>query len=882
MRKFVVATFILLFGLFFAPNNLNVLADTGTENDIQIETIYTDGILDYKNLDGISLVAVNENYIAYSNSSTTVTLFNKDSKTYTSIDNFETILSINFVGNKLLVSDTNGIYVLDALSPDSRSPLDINFTSNIKAVDVYVDSNLVYIGYIDNNTFILNEYTLELQPKENPIKSVTNNKLGDTIDLAINNKNAYIICESSITTLYKLGYQENTLTEKINNRPFTKIDTFYSENQEYVVIFGLENLFLYKGSSLSNEQSPICQRSDDPISKEQLRISNFDCYNGTIYVSDRQSNGKIQEYHIEQEVKNDNITYTLTSNSILICSKNKDKGRFNGASGITVSGSNIIVTDKGNDSVHLIDSTTNTTNYIEATKTNDEKLFTNPSAPVLDEDLNLYFVSTNDENNSSIIKYYPTISNNGGEVEYKLTKSYSTISSRKLGTISSISSYKNVVYAIDCTNNKLLLVTQNGILEKSDLPFEASVNSKIICLKSSSNIIIYNNQTLYLLDSTGLLIDSLSTAEELKSITCDYSHTYGLGENKIYIYSINLSQEATSNLTEIDRVESNTLKSLNCIHFDIATRIMFGFDNVRECLVKFDFTKITNPFENLTNITDTTPLSSDPLAINLKSTRTTTWSTEKTTPVIFKYPNQIGTAYNIDGSITACIGIEETETEYRVLFKNNGILTTGYVNKQNVDKLNITPSHTNVITINKKVPIYKYPTLLRYNGGIIKVGELDHKTVIDVSGKFPTSIDGKTFYKYEFDGKVGYIFNADIVKNDNKVIGTVQANNATVKAIGVEKISVFKTDSDEDSEVILELKNGDRVYVKEYSKDSKYTKIVYTDKNQNSTEGYILTEYLETDKLDDTKIVLIIVICVSVVLLGVVVASYIAIKKKRK
>lgn len=877
MKKFVMATFILLFGLFFAPNSLSVFAQTEPENDICIETIYTDGILDYKNLEGISLLAVNENHIAYSNSGATVTLFNKETRTYTTVDGFENILSINFVDDKLLVADKNGISVLDTSNPTSQSSISgINFTSEIKAVDVYVDSHLVYIGYIDNDTFTLNEYTLTLEPKENPIKTLNNNKLKNTTDLAINDKNAYIICEnSSVTTLYKLGYKETALSEKINNRPFTKIDTFYFDNQEYVVIFGLENLFLYKGTSLSNEQSPVTSRSDDPISKVRLQIANFDYYGDKIYVADRQDNGKIQEYFIEEKSENNNVTFALNSNKILICSNSKDKGRFDGASGIVLSGSSLIVTDKGNNSVHIIDTIQNTTTYIDTSVTGNEKLFEDPACPTLDEDLNLYFVSTNDENVSSIIKYTPSVTNDGS-IAYSFAKKYSTTS-----TISSISSYKNVVYAIDYVNSKLLLITPNGIQEKCELAIETDENTKIVCLKSSNNLVIYSKQNLYLLSNIGDVIASTST-DELSSITCDYSHIYGLHNGSIKIFKIeNNAEDETYSLNQIEGVESNKLDSLNDIYFDIATRIMFGFDAQRQCLVKFDFDKITAPF-TFQDIASSTPLSSDPIALKLKNTRTVSWNTQKATQIIFEYPNQIGTPYNLDGSVTECIGIEETETEYRVLFKNNGILTTGYVNKQNTDIATVTPSQTNVITINKIVPIYKYPTLLKYNGSIIKVGELDHKTVLNVSSKYPISIDDKTFYKYEFEGQIGYIFNADIVKNDNKVISKVQANNATIKAIGVSKISIFNSTNEDEKEELIALENGDRVYVAEYSKDDKYTKVVYTDKNQKTTEGYILTEYLDMDKLDDTKVVLIIVICVSVVLLGVIITSYVVIRKKRK
>lgn len=873
MKKIIVAIFVLLFGLFFAPNNFVVSADILDKNP-NVQTIYTDDVLDFKNLNDISLLAVNEKYIAYSNSNTEVTLFNKTTKTYTKNETFENIFSINFVENKLLVAEKNGIQVLDTDNFSTHKSLEgTNFSSNLKAVDVYVDNTIIYIGYIDNGSFTLNEYTLDLDPKQNPIKELSDSSLQNATALAINDKSAYIVSKpSDTTTLYKLNYQSNNL-EKVVEKTLTELDTFYFDNQEYLIACTAESLCLYGGTKNQLTTIDIDQK---------LTISNFDYFNNKIYLADQRNDGTIQEYYIEIGTDGNSPTYNLKPSRILICSKSKDIGRFNNASGILVSGTNIIVADKGNNSIHLIDTLSSKTEYINQIEVeNSIKHFTAPSNPTLDEDLNLYFVSKNDSN-SAIIKYgLDTETSSVSSLKYNYAKTYDTINSVNIGSISSISSYKNVVYAIDYTNDKLLSITSNGIQEKTELSFDANEKSKIICLKSSNTMAVYNNQTLYLLDSTGSVKNRLVTDEELTSITCDYNHIYGLGSNKIHIFSIVNSTEHSQVLTELEGIESTKLANINCISFDIASRVMYGFDCIRECLVKFDFTEIANPFEGLSDISDTTPLTTSPLSLTLKQTKVGLDSS-KITPVIYAYPNQIGTAYNLDGSITNCIGIEDYDNEYRVLFEHNNTLAVGFVSKQNVQQKESETAQTNVITINKKVPIYKYPTLLKYNGSIIKIGELEHKTVFNVSGKYAVSIDGKLFYKYEFDGKIGYIFNADIVENSNKIISTVPSTNATIKAIGADKITILKSINDEENEEILELKNGDRVYIESYSKDSKYTKIIYTDKNQKTIEGYVLTEYVEMDKLDETKIILIIVIIVSLILLGVIVASYIVIRKKRK
>ena len=54
--------------------------------------------------------------------------------------------------------------------------------------------------------------------------------------------------------------------------------------------------------------------------------------------------------------------------------------------------------------------------------------------------------------------------------------------------------------------------------------------------------------------------------------------------------------------------------------------------------------------------------------------------------------------------------------------------------------------------------------------------------------------------------------------------------------------------------------NNDRIYVESYDKHQEYTQIIYKDENLNTIKGYIKTDYIEMDKLDNTKIILIIII----------------------
>jgi hypothetical protein len=245
-------------------------------------------------------------------------------------------------------------------------------------------------------------------------------------------------------------------------------------------------------------------------------------------------------------------------------------------------------------------------------------------------------------------------------------------------------------------------------------------------------------------------------------------------------------------------------------------------------------------------------------------------------------PYNLGNCYL---SINKCIGIENCTNQfsdyYRVLFEHNGILKVGFLNKTNAAILNFDTSRKiKVITTNLQVPVYKYPTILKFENQAIITSYIPINTYVDVTYySFPVSIDNKQFYCYEKDGKVGYIFNADIVLDDSTNIVNLNTNNASISAIGEDKIHIY----DEDKTTILAtLHNETQIYVENYDKKSEYTKVIYKDSDLNTITGYVKTEYIQMDKLDNTRIILICIIILSVIILGVIITSYIIIKKKKQ
>ena len=144
---------------------------------------------------------------------------------------------------------------------------------------------------------------------------------------------------------------------------------------------------------------------------------------------------------------------------------------------------------------------------------------------------------------------------------------------------------------------------------------------------------------------------------------------------------------------------------------------------------------------------------------------------------------------------------------------------------------------------------------------------------------FPISIDEKTFYMYKQQNTIGFIFSIDIVGNQNSNIKNLNTENASIKLIGEEKTYLYNEDK---QTKILEINNNARIYVENYDKNCEYTYIIYKDSDLNTYEGYVLTENIQMDELDNSQLVLILIIAFSIIILILIIIAYFIIKKRNK
>ena len=91
MKRYLFAIFVIFSCLFFAPPKIISHAET---QSLEFNTLYPANIIDYKDLSNISKIAVNNDYIAYTQDNTTLYIYNKETKTTNTITKLTNIVKV--------------------------------------------------------------------------------------------------------------------------------------------------------------------------------------------------------------------------------------------------------------------------------------------------------------------------------------------------------------------------------------------------------------------------------------------------------------------------------------------------------------------------------------------------------------------------------------------------------------------------------------------------------------------------------------------------------------------------------------------------------------------------------------------------------------------
>ena len=852
MKKKMLLFFALLASIILAPSFLQVKAEE-TPEDIQFSTIYPENILDYRNLDGLTHLTANDEYIAYTTSKTSVTIFEIATKKYRIIDGFTNIYNLKYINNnQLLVVDYNTTLSVGNIKiinnkeqtnadtlPLVKNKLNSTLTlQNLNAIDIYYKENDIFIGAITNNTFTLFTYK-----NQHSIQSATSETTTVKSDyskaflVAINSENQLIAFKNVDDKPYMSVISSTSPTPKTkqikDDLELQKIDLLEYNNSTYLLATTSQNICLF---SLDDYKDLIYS-----IVKSTI---NIECNKDKIYIAS--SHYSIESATISTNNDND---ISINLDKVLICSDNSEIGRFNTIDNLHINGNTIYISDTKNDRIQIIDN-----NKCYSTEEDEHH---QPRAITVDKYGNIYFI----DDSSQLIKY-----SFSGNTFAKIGNGYSNSGIIADTTITS----SGEIYLIDSTNDKLLHLTNSGLKSKANLPINIDSNAKIEYIKYLNVFALLNNNQIYILDTLGNPIGSSITINNCKAITTDLNSIYALTNNKIVILEI-----VDEQLILVDNeILHDSLTNLSTITYDISNEKMYGFDINRQAIVYFEYTDTNNPL-NFENFATLSPLKTKPLAIEIQNNAT-----------IYDMPYLIGNTYS---NIISCIGIEEFDDYFRVLFNHNKTLKCGFIEKIDCRVIDYDITETMKMTAtNIHVNLYKFPTTLpieNSNKALINSTINMHNSITLSKVIFPITIDPvideivKQFYIYKNNDEINFVYTADVIPYTDKVIEYLNTPNGSVKSVTKESIKVYADTTGEN--VLFELNDGDRIYIESYDKTSEYTKIIYKDSNKQKHEGFILTEFVELDKLDNSKIILIVIIIASVAILATIITTYFVIRKKK-
>jgi len=424
----------------------------------------------------------------------------------------------------------------------------------------------------------------------------------------------------------------------------------------------------------------------------------------------------------------------------------------------------------------------------------------------------------------------------------------------------------NTIFILNPVSNKIEYIQNNSVITlKEYSSIEIQDNDEIEYLKSLDCFVVLSNNKVYLISSTGEILDSL-LIENSSNITTDLSCIYVKANNNITLLKVVDNKLVTTEQSVIDNCLTNT----SVMSYDINNEKLYTFDNKTQKIIYLNNNLNSNQLQ-FENFNTSNPLNSTStlLPIKLKNT------------LIYENPYYTGKVYNESHTIDKCLGIEKHGEFYRVLFNYNDTLNCGFIHQNDILQISQLPNKSNikVLTTNDIVPVYKYPTILKYDNKTIITGTLPINTKITLDYAYPISIDNKTMYFYNDGTNIGFIYNADVVLDESKNIENLHSDNASIKLIGKDETYIYAEDK---TTILYTLKNDDRIHVTNYDKNSDYTLVYYTTSSLETIEGYVPTKDINVDNLDITKIILICLICVSIVILIIIAISYINIKRNQK
>lgn len=856
MKKIILSLILVFLCVIITPFFTIVYAD----EDVKINTIYPENIIDYEDLTNIEHLTIDNQNVAYvtSNTDEKITIINKTTREKIYINDITNILDMKFFNSILLIATTNDFFIY---KDNQLNKVETLSNSNYKLADIHINKDTALLGFIKNNNLVIYNMNKSFEIS-NPIIEKTYEDISSAYILTINNSQAYIVTTPSPSShkIYSIDLNSKAHSYDIFISNISILETVRFNNIDYLIAFSqsAENLALFKKEFVSSENeynyskinSSIIDTGEYGIKGNNhfpiKNVKDIEIFDNVIYLCDSGCK-TIQSYIIVDN----NSNLEIHSQDILISSDSSYAGRFNSLNDIKIHNGKIFTADTNtnlnNNRIQILSGYDNCTIEII------ENLQSIDNIEIDKHKENTIYVTSNNE----IIQFVFNVENN----KY-VKNNYFNVTTNNIVDITIDND--NILYILNENKNSIEYTNNNNVINFKTFDFNITNNAQILYLKQKNCFVLLNNTSLYLLDNSANILDSIENIY-YSEISCDLENIYTLYNNKINLITVSESNKLVETNKFIEIKESQNINNI-CIDNSLG-KILF-YDTNKKCLSYIDNT-LTDTKIKLEDISSESYPVSETNLTPIKLNEDT---------LVYNEPYYLDTYINL-GTDTECIGIAKLNDFYKIIYNYNNELHTGYIHESNIDKIIATPTKINInaIVTNQNVPIYKYPTILKYNNKIVSIGNLTIDTKVKLIYKFPISIDKQSMYLIEYEDTIGFLSSSSVIES-SKNIENLYGNNATVTTFGSSnEINIYAEDK---TTIVYTIKDGDKIYANNYDKDSEYTHVFFTTDKLETIEGYVKTENIKMDKLDNSKIILIVIITISIFILIAISIFYFHLRKK--
>lgn len=799
MKKLLLSAMLLLSATLINTPVKKVFADDTSINTEVINVVENQHQI---NMGEFTKFAVTDNMAYYLDDSLHMVDFNNNfyqSLTYSNVTN------IKQTDNYVVIKSNNYLKVLK-----NNNEIKIPELTAVECLEynVFEKNNTLYIAYTLNNNNVKFISISNGQVIEKHKLKTDSNKV---VNICLSDEYTYILT-TTVDNNYRMTKYDNSL-ESATTLTFSYLDVNNIElhntlERQYLLVVNNNNSQLHIIKEQENSFLEVAYKNTlapvNPSFKlgEVRKISDVKSYKGLIYIGDN-INNSIQSFKIEKTETN----YTLTPVNIVVARNCYEKGYFNNIHDFYyINDNNILVSDTDNNRIQMINDEIKVIDTINNVKLNKPK-----------------FLTTAD--NSTYWLY----SNN------KIIKIYNDTSS-ELPT-NSITDLKvdgnNDIYYLDLVDESLKTI-KNGTVNSEVIKSGLNLNndSKLLLLNNNTIAVSTNKEiTLYNI-SDGEQLTKLTLEDNIKSIDKDfYNNIYVLTNRSI------IKLNNTNNTLTLTTPLNYDASKLNYIHIDCINGNIIAYDYHNSRLLKIKSSYV-NTIKDYTHIIDTNNYQVKDKIIDYGTINTNSYIT------LYPYNTGIITLLNQD---TKVIILGEIDNNYYIMYNKDNIINYGYINKSYVNKINYSINEVKtMLVINKNIKLYKLPTILKdINNNNFNYSTVPLNTILNIVNSSLLSIDNSQYYAVKTeDNKILYVNASDVTDDNTSDIMPLPDTNAEIISVGNNKVKLYR-DEDNQSSVLLELNQKQKMFVENYDSKKQYTYVTIITKDKTTISGYVETKYVK-------------------------------------